>query len=558
MKKWVGPALLLAIAAVFLVLNKGAYKGFFQDDELDNIINGRDAPISYWLETLATPRLLEANVRPVGHSFFEAMNNLAGLDFPKYVVPVHLLHLLNMTLLWLLLRRLGLDIFAASAGAAFFALNVAAFDAYWKPMYIFDIFCTTFCLLAILLYAHGRWILSLVAMWFAYKSKELAVMLPLVLSAYEFWIGEKRWKRLIPFFLISLLFGIQALIHNSGMTGSYAFVFTPESVWSTITFYSSRLLLLPFAGLAFIFIPKITNDRRIWLGATMLGAFFLPLLFLPGRVYPAYCYLPLTGAAVEIAALSTLVPPWWILVFFAAWLPWNIRELRVDRRATLTADDEARPYVTGIQEFARKNPEPRQFAFTQLPAGFHLWGLRAAVIYAYHRDAAPLFIEEEKARKLASTGRVTFLNWDSKAKRLFAVTQDPAVGDASYIEMNGLTPIWQLDEGWFGLDAYFRWIAPRATAHLSRPPDVKHFELTVNMGQPTIDKYHGSSVHLILNGQDLGAKQFDAPGIHIGRWDLPPAEAGPAFVELRAAPEIHIAPDPRTLGVAITAFGFKS
>ena len=61
-------------------------------------------------------------------------------------------------------------------------LSAGAMDAYWKPMYVFDLFCTTFCLASILLYAHGRWILSFIAFWLAYKSKELAVMLPVATS----------------------------------------------------------------------------------------------------------------------------------------------------------------------------------------------------------------------------------------------------------------------------------------------------------------------------------------------------------------------------------------
>ncbi len=39
----------------------------------------------------------------------------------------------------------------------------------------------------------------------AYKAKELAVMLPVVLLAYEYWFGKRRFAVLIPFFCVAFL-----------------------------------------------------------------------------------------------------------------------------------------------------------------------------------------------------------------------------------------------------------------------------------------------------------------------------------------------------------------
>ena len=122
------------------------------------------------------------NFRPVGHLYFRIMSRAVGLDFPDYLLPLHLLHLLNVWLLWMVLRSLGASPFAAGAGALFFAFNMAVFDVYWKPMYAFDLFCAAFCLLSLLFWIKRRWVLSFLAFWLAYKSKELAVMLPAVLA----------------------------------------------------------------------------------------------------------------------------------------------------------------------------------------------------------------------------------------------------------------------------------------------------------------------------------------------------------------------------------------
>ena len=39
-------------------------------------------------------------------------------------------------------------------------------------------------------------------------------MLPMILTCYEIWFGQRRWKPLAPFFLASLCFGIQSILLN--------------------------------------------------------------------------------------------------------------------------------------------------------------------------------------------------------------------------------------------------------------------------------------------------------------------------------------------------------
>lgn len=175
----------LLLAALFLVVNRGAYKGYFQDDDLNNLSWTPRIPAANYLKAVLNPRFSPDNFRPVGHFYFHAAERFFGLNFPKYVLVIHVVHLFNVWLVWLLARRLGAAPLAAAAGCAFFAFHMALFDAVWKPMYVFDVLCAMFCLLSLLLYARQRWILSFLSFWLAYKAKELAVMLPLILLCYE-------------------------------------------------------------------------------------------------------------------------------------------------------------------------------------------------------------------------------------------------------------------------------------------------------------------------------------------------------------------------------------
>src|SRR5947207_4276914 len=156
MTKRAGAVLLLATAVLFLIANRAAYKGYFQDDGLNNIGWTRDIPVIDYAKAILTPRFFANNFRPVGHFYFREMSLLYGLEFPKYMPVLHLAHLLNVWLVWLIGRRLGIGPLPASPGTFFFPFHMAAFDIYWQPMYVFDLLCATFSLLAIVLFIRGR------------------------------------------------------------------------------------------------------------------------------------------------------------------------------------------------------------------------------------------------------------------------------------------------------------------------------------------------------------------------------------------------------------------
>ena len=556
-------AAFLTIGALFLILNRAAYKGYFQDDELDNISWTPHVDGETWIKGFLNPRLDPDNFRPTGHLYFEEMYRHFGLDFPKYLVPLHLIHLLNALLVALLARRLKTGWIGAWTGAAFFALNVAAFDAYWKPMYVFDVLCAFFCLLSMLLFAQRRWILSLIAFWLAYKSKELAVMLPLALALHEFWFGERRIKPLVPFFLISLSFGLQGILLHPDKDNAYTFRFSLQSLQTTVPFYASRLLLIPYGGLAIVALALL-RDRRIWFGVAALCLFFFPLLFLPGRLYPAYCYVPLTGAAIAVAGLVSIgerahwrpLAPVMLLVF-AIWIPWNIRELRIDRAATLGPDYDTRAFVAGIQKFAESHPKPAPFVYDSAPAGLHHWGVTAAIHIAYHRlDIPALYADTSEGQQAMKRPAVILFSWDAPRRRVRFNVRDPNVKDASYITMGEKAPVWQLATGWLGGADYFQWIQPEATAYLRRPANARRFELFANVSPELIRRLKRTSVTVSLNGATLGQRDFTEPGHHRVEWPLPAGTQEQTRVDFQVVPEFHAGTDPRRLGIAVIGFGF--
>src|ERR1017187_1326037 len=261
MAKRAGLVCFLLLAALFAIVNRGAYKGFFTDDDFDHLSWTRNASAAMFGQGPLTPRFQPNNFRPAGHLFHPAQESLFGFGFPKYVGGLQLLHLLNVWLVWLLARRLGARPLPAAAACLFFALHMGFFEAVWKPAYIFDVLCATFSLLSILSYARGRWILSFICFWLAYKAKEPAVMLPFVLACYEIWFGSRKWKPLIPFFLASFSFGLQGLLLNPNHDNAYTFRFTAGALAQTGVFYAGRVAAV--AVFFLLWLPLDLHELRL-------------------------------------------------------------------------------------------------------------------------------------------------------------------------------------------------------------------------------------------------------------------------------------------------------
>jgi len=546
------------MALAFSIANRGATRGFFQADELDSLSWTPRVPLADFAKDLVNPVYNGNNFRPVGHLYFRIMSRAFGLDFEPYLVPLHILHLLNVWLLWLVLRNLGISRWGSSAGALFFAFNMAVFDEYWKPMYAFDLFCAACCLLSFLFWIKRRWVLSFIAFWLAYKSKELAVMLPAVLACYEFWLGKRQWRLLVPFFLVSLSFGLQGIFRNPNHDNDYAFRFTPAAVAAGAKFYASKLFGVPFAGFALVGLAAVTRDRRIWLGVAATVLLLIPLVFLPGRLFSAYWYVPLIGAAIALAPLAeTRYGRMAANVCLAAWLSWNYVELREYRRQKLAEDADSRDYISQLRASAASIQGIPAFLYEGMPPAFHPWGIKGALRYLLPDTNVDLYpVDAPEAKPLLQSLSLATLVWNQPLRKLFITTRNPQTLDSTYILMNEFTPIWQLTDGWYAIEQGFCWAAPRATARLYRAERAAQFEAALSVGPQLLSAAGHTDFSARLNGVPLGTARVTEPGLRTIRWLLPPGAPGTVTVEFQSDPPFHAEGDPRTLGEAIISFGF--
>jgi MFS family permease len=272
-----------------------------------------------------------------------------------------------------LLQRLGCTFAGAVAGTLFFALNPAVLQVYWRPMYVYDATAGLFCALALLAWSNDRWVIAFVCYWLAMRAKESAVMLPLVLVAFEGFIGGRRWKRVFPFAVLGGAMILVAFSMNKAQPPDYRFHFKLRALQVAGYFYVSALFGIPVLGIAVLGLPLVSRDRRVWFGCAAFFAMLAPLLFLTGRLFSAYLYVPLLGLAVAAGAL--IERPRTVAWVMAIWLAWTAFVMRRNHRPVFEAQHDTATYMETLRNDIRSRGAARVYAVEGFPEMLHPWGV---------------------------------------------------------------------------------------------------------------------------------------------------------------------------------------
>ncbi|MBL0157672.1 MAG: hypothetical protein IPP47_11300 [Bryobacterales bacterium] len=553
-----GAALMALLAALFLLINKASYHGYFQHDDFAHLSWCTKGAWTSFVAGALSPEFYPHLFRPLGHLHYHLMEKAVGLTYWPFLAAVQVYHLAAAWVLWMVLRRLRFGVAAAAAVVVFFTLNMAVFRIFWNPAFVFDLGCGLFCLISFLLWMDRRWMASFVFFFLAYRWKETAIMLPAVLGLYEILLAErKEWRRLLPFLAVSAWFGVQGLLSfRGGSQTEYQFAATGGALWQTVRYYASRVFLIPWAGLVLLVAPWFGKDRRLQFGCAAFWVLLCPMLLLPGHLNDTYLYVPMLGAAVAVAALFERWGRLAILGFFLIWLPADYLALRTRRSDNLHEADENRPYLTALAEIVKAHPNTREFVFEASPAGLPDWGIESALRYFYPPKNVTLQqIRTDQDRAGVPAAPAVLLGWDPLGRQLRAMERRPDAAYPAYFRMNGLDPVWALTEGWHGADKGYRWSTPRATAVLQQPAGATEFQLQVLMPP----EQQETAVVVALDGVALGEMRFRGKGSQSGVLAVPAGLERQVRVELTVPEGFRPrTADPRGLGVAVEEFGFST
>lgn len=155
--------LLIFLILLPLVEHRNARFGYFEDDDLSTSTWGRTLQLDQCaLNTLAL-KYPAAYRSPTGYFYYGLLLKTVGYRYTPWIVTLHAIDIVNLLLLWLILIRIGVGDLPAAVGCIFFSTSLAVFDAWWKPMFVYDVLATTFALASILAYLYRRWVLSFLA-----------------------------------------------------------------------------------------------------------------------------------------------------------------------------------------------------------------------------------------------------------------------------------------------------------------------------------------------------------------------------------------------------------
>jgi hypothetical protein len=324
--RWLAPA--LVVFYFFALAGMGLWSHWAPDD-MQNL---------YYYWSHGVPALIKANIlfattyyRPMGGVFYLPLYAIAGLNpVPNRIVCFALL-LLNIWLSYALARRLIGDRGAAVLAALIGCFHGSALGIYVSNSIIYEILCFTFEISALLYYVRVRQMgrplkpheIAIVLLLYvcALNSKEMAVMLPLWLAAYEWWYRDAPGLRVRTLVPVAIAGGM-ALIYAVGkMHGSdslaqfeaYRPSFTVHKYFETsqgylnLLFYSNRgfnSVKTILFWVALFALAYALRSRAMKFAALFALFSFLPLNFVNVREGFAL-YIPLFGFSTYVAALWT-------------------------------------------------------------------------------------------------------------------------------------------------------------------------------------------------------------------------------------------------------------
>lgn len=568
----------MSLVAGFVVANRAAYKGYFSADEFDNLAWSYYTPWTEFGSWFLSPQFHPSNFRPVGHAFFKLASRTDQWNFAGQLAAVQLLHGINVLLVWRLLAGLfrNPEHWAARAGAtAVFAFHGATLAAYWKPMYVFDVLATMFTLLALLawMWPGGRWrswVLATMSFWCAYKAKEWAVAIPFVLLAYEWLVGRRRWKELLPMIGLAVSFGVQALAFKPNGSTPYELRLTPWTMAETANFYLAALLGLGVAGgLA----ASVALGYGVWKGGSvgrwgvmMFGLLLGPMLLVPGRVAPVYLYASMVGVAVFVAAVFARAGAGgrsWAIWLVLPWLAWQYQQLREFRRVELQEAGQRRQFVSTLRGLQAAGPKPVELRFESFPRSMENWGTQGVITMIWREDRPRVELPVNSYARLAELPKAgvgtVWLRWDETANGLFV---DPILPVGSKLVLQPGVTSRRLGSGWLdheGGQNGYRWVTREGFVELLFPKDATTFELGVNLGENLRPKVE---VAVRANGRNVCTMSFLGDGLQESSCRLPASIVGElagkkVMVSLAAEPVIlPTTPNGEALSVAVRWIGF--
>ena len=319
MKRFVRQAApVVAVIAWFLYLIRRAVYEYFDTDDMTNLtvafIKGYGdlvkGSVLFWTGA----------IRPLGGLFYLVTYQFAGFHPRPFRYAAIALLVLNLVLLYFVLRRLNTSVWFTTLALLFACFNRSMSDVYMSTGTVYDTLGLTFTLLAMLCVMRDqpRWILAALCTVAAVDSKEMGAAIPALILAYELIVRPKpRFAALISTGLVALLFTLSRMAVKNDLSDHPAYQLTVSwqrflettSVYLNDLAFSSHMsgVVAMMVLLAALALAAVLRNRIMLFGWCFYVFALLPMSFATPRSGYAI-YIPYAGAAIYFAALFTLRP----------------------------------------------------------------------------------------------------------------------------------------------------------------------------------------------------------------------------------------------------------
>jgi hypothetical protein len=389
---------------------------YFWLDDFNNLYWVQQQTFGEALGYILTPSA--QHFRPVGMMVYW----IALRVFDRAALPYHLLmwafHALNVTLVFIVLRRFTQSRAGAYVGAMLYAYPAAFSDVFWSFGTIFELVGAMLFFIGLLVWQRKErtvWVvlLAFVVFFLALKSKEMAITLPAIWLLQDLFLRRPlRWKELSAIVFPGLLgfwYGLQRLLEmrNPDPAGPYYMDVQGIVMGRGFGYYFNALFSteirweqwsVGFAALLLLFLLlrwRLAAFFQIYVFVT-----FLPLIFLNNHRDPFYWYFPMLGVCGLAALLARAIASWLaakvdesrlapygVLAFavLCAGMYLSSRDATLQRR--LWQHGIARDY-RGFVERVQSLPSPKPgetLLFDSMPRYFDIYVLKYASQVALRR-----------------------------------------------------------------------------------------------------------------------------------------------------------------------------
>jgi protein O-mannosyl-transferase len=295
---WIG----LIIFITFIAFSPGLRNDLVSWDDFNYI---RDNPV---IKSLAWDNIryifnfttfIMGNYHPVTILSYAFEYKIAGLNPFLYHLDNLLLHLINIVLFAWLMWLLTKKFYATLIAAALFAIHPMRVESVVWAAERKDVLYTLFYLLALISYIfyitksdHRKrnYFFALILFLLSVLSKGQAVVLPLTFILADYWyehkINVKSMIDKIPFFALSLLFGILSIFAQSSSLTSQRLI--SHSLFERFMFAGYNIpayllkLIFPYNLACFYGYPPSSQMYKVFIGA-FLAVIILAIVFIRFR-----------------------------------------------------------------------------------------------------------------------------------------------------------------------------------------------------------------------------------------------------------------------------------